>query len=282
VFKINIDPNLVRVGDFVLAWHGVFTAVGILAGVWLAARVMRWYGLSDDPVYNGALIAVPSAIIGARILYIIGNWDQFSGNLGRMFLINEGGISVWGAVAGGILGGTFYALRKHVPLGQFADACGLGLLNGLWIGRIGDIINGEHHGSHTSVPWSVVYTHPDTLGERGVPVHLAVGYEMVWDIALLGFLLWFLRRVRVPGVVFWLFLVFYSIGRFWTHEFRTDGAQVLGLQEAQFISLIGLAISVPALLWAWRRGVRRARYGAPSAQVETARVEDARGPGLAG
>lgn len=282
MIDINIDPNVVEIGNFVLAWHGIFTALGILAGVWLAARVMRWYGLSDDPVYNGALVAVPAAIVGARILYVLGNWSQFSGNLGRVFLINEGGISVWGAVVGGILGGTLYALRTRTPLGQFADAAGLGLLLGLAVGRIGDIINGEHHGAHTNVPWSVVYTHPDTLAERGIPVHLAVGYEMVWDLVLLGFLLWFLRRVRIPGVVFWLFLVFYSIGRFWTHYFRTDGAVVLGLREAQIISLIGLLISVPALLWVWRRGIRQARYDTRAPQPGTARLEDTRGPELAG
>ncbi|MDP9350880.1 MAG: prolipoprotein diacylglyceryl transferase [Chloroflexota bacterium] len=257
--EINIDPNLVEVGGFVLAWHGIFSAVGILAGVWLAAWVMRWYGLSDEPVYNAALVAVPAAIVGARLLYVLGNWSQFSGDLLRVFFITEGGMSVWGAVLGGILGGTFHALRNRTPLGPFADAAGLGLLLGMAIGRMGDIINGEHHGTATDLPWAVTYTHPDTLAERGRSVHLAVGYEMVWDLAVVGLLLWLLRRVRVPGVVFWLVLVLYSVGRFWTHAFRTDGARVFGMDEAQFIALLALVISVPPLIWVWSRGTRRTR-----------------------
>jgi phosphatidylglycerol:prolipoprotein diacylglycerol transferase len=276
VIEINIDPNLVEAGPLVLAWHGIFTAVGILAGIWLAAAVMRWYGLSDEPIYNGAIVAVPSAILGARILYIAGNWSQFANDPLNMLRIWVGGISVWGAVVGGIIGGTIYAVRSRTPLGQFADAAGLALLFGMAIGRIGDIINGEHLGKPTSVPWSVRYTHPDTLGERGVPVHLAVGYEMVWDLAALGLLLWLMRRLRMPGIVFWLFLVLYSIGRFWTHFYRTDGAEIAGLEEAQFIALIGLAIAIPGLLIAWRRVSGRQRRE-PVAAGERAGAELAGG-----
>ncbi|MDQ3327487.1 MAG: prolipoprotein diacylglyceryl transferase [Chloroflexota bacterium] len=249
MIEINIDPNIAVFGDLVLAWHGIFTAVGILAGVWLAAHVMRGYGLSDGPVYDATIIAVPSAIVGARILFVAGNWGQFSDNYLDAILIYKGGISVWGAVLGGILGGLFHALRKKTPLAEFADAAGMGLFFGMAIGRIGDIINGEHRGSPTDAPWSVRYTHPDTLGEIGRSVHLAVGYEMVWDLFFVGLLLILLRRVRVRGAVFWLFLILYAVGRIWTHEFRTDGGQVLGLQEAQFLGLVTLAIAVPSLLW---------------------------------
>ncbi len=249
MIEIYIDPNLAAFGDLVLAWHGIFTAVGILAGVWLAARVMRGYGLSDEPVYNAIIIAVPSAIVGARLLFVLGNWGQFSDNVLNAFLIYKGGISVWGAVLGGILGGLYHALRSKTPLAEFADAAGMGLFFGMAIGRIGDIINGEHRGSPSDAPWSVRYTHPDTLGEIGQSVHLAVGYEMVWDLTLVSLLLILMRRLRVRGAVFWLFLILYAIGRIWTHEYRTDGGQVLGLQEAQFLGLLTLAIAVPGLLW---------------------------------
>lgn len=257
--EINLDPNILRVGAFLLAWHGVFTAVGIVLGVWLAARVMRAQGLSDDPVWSGALWAVPVAIVGARILYVWGNWGQFADNPWRVFLINEGGISVWGAVFGGILGGTAYAVRNRVPIGPFADACAAGLILGLGVGRIGDIINGEHHGTPTTLPWAVVYTHPDTLGERFRPVHLAVGYEMIWDLLVLGVVFWVMRWVRIPGVAFWLMLVLYAVGRFWTHYFRVDGPVVWGLREAQFIATLSLLVSVPALAWVWWRGAERKR-----------------------
>lgn len=256
MIKIGIDPNLVEFGGLVIAWHGVFTSVGILAGVWLAARLMRGSGESDDPVYNGAILAVPIAIVGARILHIAANWNYYAGDVPRMLRITEGGISVWGAVIGGVLGGFIYVMWKNVPLGKFADSAGLGLLLGMAVGRIGDIINGEHLGTPSTLPWSVAYTHPQTLGEIGVPVHLAVGYELLWDVAALGVLLWLLPRLRVRGVAFWLMLALYSIGRLWTHEFRQDPVVAFGMQEAQVIALVVLIVSISAAIFVQRLGMQ--------------------------
>ncbi|MDQ3855016.1 MAG: prolipoprotein diacylglyceryl transferase, partial [Chloroflexota bacterium] len=111
-----------------------------------------------------------------------------------------------------------------------------------------------HLGTPSTLPWSVTYTHPDTLGERGLSVHPAVAYEMLWNLAAFGFLLWLLPRVRVRGIIFWLFLILYSVGRIWTHEFRKDPTVAFGLQEAQLISVLVLAVSIPALVYVWRRG----------------------------
>lgn len=258
MIKIHIDPNIIEIGSFVVAWHGVFTALGILGGVLLAARLMRSFGESDETVYNSVIWAVPVAIVGARILHVVSNWSQYSKDPVQILAINEGGIAVWGAVFGGILGGLIHVWRSGTPLGKFADAAGLGLLLGIAIGRIGDIINGEHLGTPSKLPWSVTYTHPDNnLAELGVSVHSAVAYELIWDVAVLALLLRLLRAIRVRGVVFWLFLILYSIGRLWTHEFRKDEVLAWGLQEAQFIALLTIAVSVPAVFWVWRRGASR-------------------------
>lgn len=277
MIEINIDPNLVELGPLVIAWHGVFTAVGILLGAWIAARVIRGFGHSDDVVYNGLIWAVPGGIIGARVLYVVGNWSLFQANPLRLFAINEGGISVWGAVVGGIVGGTLYFLRNRrnttATLGQFADACAAALLLGMIVGRLGDIVNGEHWGTESSVPWSVTYTHPQTLAERGVSVHSAVTYEMIWNTGVLLLCLWLIRTLRVRGVVFWLFLVLYAIGRLWTHLFRKDNAVIWGLHEAQVISLVVLAVSLPALLWVWRRGASRQGSVTPP-EVQHDRTEE--------
>lgn len=259
MIKIGIDPNIAEFGGFVIAWHGVFTAVGILAGVMLAAHLMRSFGENPDSAYNAVIWAVPSAIIGARILHVVSNWNYYSGSPADILQINEGGIAVWGAVFGGILGGLVFVWRSKTPLGPFADAAGLGLLAGMAIGRIGDVINGEHWGTPSKLPWSVQYTHPETLGERFVSVHPAVAYELLWDVAILALLLWLLPRIRVRGVVFWLFLILYSVGRLWTHIFRKDEPAFLGLQEAQAIAGLVILLSVPAVLWVWRRGNERLR-----------------------
>ena len=185
MIPINIDPNMFSIGPMLITWHGFFSAVGLGVGLWLTANMVAAASktVTADDVYSIALWAVPGGIVGARLLYVLENAYLFANNPLGMFAINEGGISIYGAVIGGTLAGAIYCSRSHKPLAMLADRAMIGLLLGQGIGRIGDIINGEHHGREAfDFPFSVVYTHPNTLGERGLPVHLAVGYELVYDL----------------------------------------------------------------------------------------------------
>src|SRR5207247_7244546 len=105
----------------------------------------------------------------------------------QVFFIWTGGIAIWGAAIGGVLGGFISAVRRGVPVGYGADAAAPGLALGFAIGRIGDIINGEHHATACNPPAGlrVGYTFPQDqggLGQAG-PVHLVVAYDMVWDLS---------------------------------------------------------------------------------------------------
>jgi phosphatidylglycerol---prolipoprotein diacylglyceryl transferase len=100
------DPIVATFGGIVLAWHGVFTAVGILAGVQIALYVGKKIRYDEDDAYSIALVGVPSGVVGARLLYVIEHWSFFSAAPLEIFAINEGGISVWGAVIGGVVGGA--------------------------------------------------------------------------------------------------------------------------------------------------------------------------------
>jgi hypothetical protein len=121
---------------------------------------------------------------------------------------------------------------------------------GLAIGRIGDVINGEHHGTPTTLPWGVEYVNPDTLGQPGQIVHPEVAYEMILTLVLLGAILPFHRRLkaRLPdGVLGLAYLGLYAIGRFFLSYFRTDPAVFAGLRQAQLASLLMVAIAVIAI-----------------------------------
>lgn len=139
------------------------------------------------------------------------------------------------------------------------------------IGRIGDVINGEHHGAPApGFPLAVVYTHPNTLGEPGLPVHLAVGYELLLDLAIFGILVWLAGgvargpdgkltwrwRPRTPrgGMLFWTFLALYSAGRFVVQFYRVDSPFLLGLSQAQFSSVLSSMVAVWALVYLAARG----------------------------
>ncbi len=244
---IDLEPNLFRLGPFLITWHGVFSVLGILA----AARLGLWL-LGKDKVdishgADGVTWMVVLGLIGARVLYVWENFKFFSGQLIHVFYITEGGISQWGGLFGAILGAYVWARRGHFSFWKVIDAGGPATMIGLAIGRIGDVINGEHHGTPTSLPWGVQYVNPDTLGEPGKVVHPEVAYEMILTLGLLALILPFHQRLkaRLPaGVLGLIYLGLYGIGRFWLSYFRTDPAIIFGLRQAQLASLAMAVIAV--------------------------------------
>ncbi len=265
---ININPDIGTFGPLTLSWHGLFTAVGIAASVWLIAVLAHQDGMSKDTVYNMALIAIPGGIVGARLLYVIEHIDFFADHPANIFAITEGGISVMGAIIGGALA-TWIAMLVTRTGGKalLADACGPGVMLGQAIGRIGDLINGEHHAITTDLPWAVRYIHPNTLGEFGLSVHpVAGGYELVGGMLIVGLLLLLRRRVHVrAGYIFWSYAIVYSIMRFSFSPLRTNEADFAGtaLTVPQFLSLVVIAVSVAAIAYTALR--QRGEPSAPAA-----------------
>jgi len=215
---------------------------------------------------------VVGGIVGARLLHVADRWDFYSQHLEQIPQMWSGGIAVWGAAVGGVLGGLLVALRRRdVPIGGAADAAAPGIGLGFAIGRIGDIINGEHHATPCDgVGICVGYTHPATLGQPG-PVHLVVGYEMVWNLVGVGLAL-VLRRVmaRAPeGRIFWLWLMWYAIGRLAFGAIRVgDPIAAAGLRQDQVMGVLALAVAVPVL--ALLQSGRMVRLGVLASKIRRA------------
>ena len=280
--RIGIDPDLFEVGNFVLTWHGFLTFVAVALAVFLVGRWAKKEGMDTDSVYSVAVWAIVGGIVGTRILHVIDFWDFYSNNPIQALKIWQGGITIYGAILGGFLGGaTYMVVRNHprflrawngmggklerAPLpsvGHLADLTTPALLVAMAVGRIGDIINGEHVAKLTSLPWGFVYSHsesPSNVMYGLLASHPAVVYEMLWDIAILGVVILPLRnRLRPYGMLFALYLAAYSVGKFFVSFLRLDKEWVLGLTEAQFVALAVLAITVPLLLF-------KARFVKPSA-----------------
>lgn len=248
MIQIPFDPEL-HIGPIALAWHGIFTAVGIFFGVWLPVRLLRGR-VSEDAAYSIATWGVVGGIIGARILHVADRWDFYSQHLEQIPMIWTGGIAVWGAAIGGVLGGLVVALRRgDVPIAGTADAAAPGIGLGFALGRIGDIINGEHHSTPCDgFGLCVGYTHPATLGQPG-PVHLVVAYEMVWNLIGVALAV-VLRRplAALEGRIFWLWLIWYAIGRLWFGSIRVGDPIVgAGLRQDQVMGVLTLLVAIPAL-----------------------------------
>jgi phosphatidylglycerol---prolipoprotein diacylglyceryl transferase len=257
---IDLDPNLARVGPLLLTWHGVFSVLGILAAARVGQYLLRREGIPGDRIYDMAVWMVVVGLIGARALYVWENYQQFAGAWQRAFFINEGGIDQWGGIFGALLGGYLWCRRNDVDYRKVIDAAGPANALGFAIGRIGDIINGEHHAIASNLPWAVNYVNPLTLGEPGRAVHPEVAYELIWNLVVFAAAMLtydrFKRRVPV-GVVGLTWLSVYAIGRFFLSFLRTDSL-VFGLRQAQWAGLAMVVASI-VLVAIWTMQARQRR-----------------------
>ena len=269
---IDLNPNIARIGPLLITWHGVFAVLGIIA----AARLGFWLLQKDLPnltgTGDGLAWMVVLGLIGARLLYVWENFKLFAdGQLLRIFALTEGGISQWGGLFGAMAGTYVWARRSKFSFWKIIDAGGAAAMIGLAIGRIGDVINGEHHGSPTNLPWGVEYVNPNTLGEPGRVVHPEVAYEMVLCLLILGALLPVHQRLkaRLPdGVLGLIYFGIYAAGRFFLSFLRTDPSVFLGLRQAQLASaaVVLVAIIVAPVL------IRRASRAAAPAPATPSHV----------
>ena len=265
---INLEPNIFRIGPFLITWHGVFAVLGILA----AARLGLWLLGKDDVdashAGDGVVWMVVLGLVGARLLYVWENVQLFTGQWLRIFALTEGGISQWGGLFGAMVGAYIWARRAKIPFWKVIDAGGAGTMIGLAIGRIGDVINGEHHGTPTDLPWGVDYVNPDTLGQPGRIVHPEVAYEMILTLTILALLLPFHQRLKArfpAGVLGLIYLGVYAAGRFFLSFYRTDPSVFLGMRQAQVASALMVLIAVVAIPILFRRA--RPRGAEPAAAL---------------
>ena len=277
--SINIDPDIFEAAGFVLTWHGFLTFIAVALAVFLVARWGKKEGLDVDGIYSIAVWCIIGGIIGSRVVHVIDRWDDiYRHDMSRVFEVWEGGIAIYGALLGGFVGGAAYILIRNNPrfistwnkyikgaklekaplpsVGRMADLAAPALLIAMTVGRIGDIINGEHVAKTTELAWGFIYNHaqsPSNIHD-GIPSHPAVVYEMIWNMVVLA-MIWPLRsRLRPYGMLFAFYFAAYSLGRFFISFLRTgdvpgmDQEWFIGLNEAQFIAIIVLAITVPLLI----------------------------------
>lgn len=214
-------------------WYGVLIATGMLIGVALAIKEAKRVGISEDDVLNIAIIAIPVAIICARLYYVIFSWDYYSQNPSEILNIRGGGLAIHGGLIGGILTGFIYTKVKKLDFFKTADAVIVGMPLAQAIGRWGNFINGEAHGGPTSLPWGIMVD--------GVKVHPTFLYESIWDFGIFLFLMSYMRKKKTyKGEVIVSYITLYSIGRFFIEGLRTDSLMFGPIRMAQFISLVGV------------------------------------------
>jgi phosphatidylglycerol---prolipoprotein diacylglyceryl transferase len=247
---VSIDPILFSIGHLMIRWYGVIVMAAVVTGVWLGIREARKKGYGEEELYNGALIIVLAGILGARLFHVIDHWGhEYAANPIRSLYIWEGGLAIWGGVAGGLLAAAIYARAKGWRLTPLLDAAAPALVLAQAIGRIACLITGDAMGKPTGGPLGFAYTSPNAMvPELGVYYTPMPLYEIVVNLGIFA-LLWRLRKRNLPdGGLFLIYLVLYSLSRFILGFTSSYQIIAFGLTQSQLIAVVGLAVAIPILV----------------------------------
>lgn len=278
--------SAVDLGPLTIHAYALCILAGIGLALWWATR--RWVarGGNGDDLFDAVFAAVIAGIIGARIYHVVSSPDAYfgpGGNPVAALYIWNGGLGIWGAVAGGALGAWIVARRRSMPFAVLADTIAPTLMVAQAVGRLGNWFNQELYGGPTTLPWGLDIT--CVTNGAAIPgctpgtYHPTFLYEALWNLVGCALLLVLERRFRLGGGrVFWDYVAIYTAGRLWIEMMRTDAAEmILGLRINVWVSMgvLALAIVMLTVLTArFRRRGREARSAAPQG-VEQPSVGDA-------
>ncbi len=232
-------------------WYGIIIALGFALALFYCSRRIRDFGFTNDLLYDAVLLALPSAIICARIYYVVWEWDYYSQHPEDIIAIWNGGIAIYGGVIGALLAVGLYGRRKKISIPGTFDVAALGLMIGQCIGRWGNFINGEAHGTVTQTFLGM------TVNGEG-PFHPTFLYESLWN--LVGFFLLHIiskKWYRFRGQIFLLYLLWYGAGRAWIEGLRTDSLYIgsTGIRVSQMVAIISSIVGIVLLVLCLRRKV---------------------------
>jgi len=239
----------VKIGPLSISPHGVGIAVGFLLGARLMVPSAERKGITADDVYALLTRAAIGAIIGARLAYVINHAGDYN-NITDVFKVWQGGISLLGGFAGAILLALPEMRKRHLSFWKVMDAAAPGMALGVIVGRIGDLIVGDHLGKSTrfflgyKCPPSDVQTASPCLARV---VHQTALYDFVLTILLLVFLLWLRRQPRWDGFLILTFAVWYGVGRL-IEDFLREDVRHFGLTGSQWSALVTMLLALYVLL----------------------------------
>lgn len=257
-----MHPELLSLGPIHIRSYGAMMAVAFLVGTWLSLREARRLGLDEDRLVNVILIALIASILGARALYVLEHLQEFRREWGSILAVWQGGLTLYGGIVAGTFAALLAATRFGLPRWLAADAMTPALALGTVFGRVGCFLNGCCYGRPTDGPFGVIFPHDSfaQLEFGDVPVHPSQLYNAVSGLVLFT-LVWLLRkRIRTPGVLFWVFIAMFAavrIGIDMTRAWEVDATLLhlgsFGLTESQLTSVALVLFSLLMIMRLRRR-----------------------------
>lgn len=267
VFEINRVAFNVFGKD--VMWYGVILTVAVLSAAIYGMRRCDEFGWNQDQVVDGLLWCLPAAIIGARLYYVVCEWDYYGAHPGKIIAIWEGGLGIYGAIIATVLVLLWFC-KKHKGdiLGAF-DLVSLGFLLAQGIGRWANFVNAEAHGGFTDLPWGMVIN-------GAQPVHPTFLYESIWDLVGFLFLHWYSKRRKFRGEIALMYAGWYGMIRFLTEFLRTDSLFIgnTGIKTSQLIGGLCVVISIGLLTYFYTTKKYPKPFGKEEVKQETTENND--------
>lgn len=250
---------LIYLGPLTIRWYGVLIASGILLCYLYIMAELKRRKLDPKPIEEMAFWVILSGIIGARLYYVLFNSEYFASNPLEIFMVWKGGLAIHGALLGGAAAYFFYAWRKNLSWTLYADIIIPGVLLAQGIGRWGNFFNSEAFGDPTNLPWKLfipVENRPESLKDISY-FHPAFLYESLWDFVGFALLVILSRKLggikNKTGTVFFVYLIWYSLGRFFIESLRLDSLHFGSFRTAQLASIVLFIVGFSGLIFLMRR-----------------------------
>ena len=279
--EFEINSVAFTLAGIEVKWYGILITIGICLALFMFYRYAKnKEGLPEDHLYNLALITVPVSIVGARVMYVVTEWDRYRGDFLKMINIREGGLAIYGAIIFGII--TVYTYSRITKLStlKLMDAAAPAVMIGQAIGRWGNFMNAEAYGYSPGVetlPWRMEIT--DSLG-RVTVAHPTFLYESLWNvIGILLIYLIFYKKKKFDGQILFTYLGWYGFGRMWIEMLRTDSLYLfkgwLGetIKISVFIGAVSVVASVVGMTILYRKAKKKAAQEAYTPKFVSLKVE---------
>ena len=223
-------------------WYGIIIATGLVLAFIYASHQVEKEGINQNDFLNMFIIAVPCAIVGARIYYCIFNFSEYKNNLFDLFNLRQGGLAIYGGIIASFLTTYLYCKCKHIKFAKALDILAVGLLIGQCIGRWGNFVNGEAFGTYTDNIFGMTIIRNGIIIAKSV--HPTFLYESLWNLLGIIVLLMHKKKKRFQGELFSLYMVWYGFGRMFIEGLRSDSLYIGSFRVSQILSSVILIVGI--------------------------------------
>lgn len=269
-------------------WYGLIITCGMILAVLYALWHAKHEGVKSDHIIDLALALIFCGVIGARLYYVIMEFDQYlvsggtflqnlGGTLYNCIAIWNGGLAIYGGIIAGFLAALVAARVKRIPFPVIADIAGPAVMVGQIIGRWGNFVNVEAYGAETTLPWrmGVLYSFNDGVSFVSEKfVHPTFIYESLWNLLGLILITYFYKKKKFHGQMFLSYMTWYGFGRMLIEGLRADSLYVGSIRISQLVGFVTFVVGAVLIIVNLRRVKRNVPADEPEEEENTSEVEN--------